>query len=69
MVDLPEERLSGATTFTQVGMDMFGTLVLSLHALLVGPYTLICEFNGHRLLYHVFEKVYWMQWKCENAEV
>ena len=53
MADLPEEKSSDTTPFIEVGMDVFGPFVtkegrkelkcammLSLHALLVGPYTL-----------------------------
>ena len=56
MTDLPEEILSDASPFTYVGMASW-----SIHIEVVN--------SMDRLLYHVFEKVYWTPWKCENDEV
>ena len=56
MTDLPEEISSDASPFTYVGMASW-----SIHIEVVN--------SMDRLLYHVFEKVYWTPWKCENDEV
>ena len=81
MADLPEERWSDAVYFTYVGIDMFGPFVTkegrnklkrngAIFTCLASRVIHLEVVNlMDRLLHHVFKKVYWTPWKCENAVV